>query len=356
MNRKTVFASTLTVLGLILSAAACDRGEPGEVAPSTEPVDVEVAAPVEASGVTGYAASVVSTDEAELATRTSGTVRAVRVDVGSAVARGDTLVELDATDVEAAVARARAGLRQAERRFERIRNLEADGAATAQELDDARAALETARSYVEEARAQREYVVLRAPFGGVVTSRSVDPGDLAVPGGPVLALVRPGSLEVEADLPAGAAAALAVGDELSVADPDAGTRHGVVVTRISPALERSSRRSRVELRFDDGAGAGLTPGSYVRLEVADPDRPTTWIPADAVVRRGQLAGLFVVVDEQIELRWIRTGGRRLDAVEVLAGVGPSDRIVRRPGPSLVDGAPVGSVSRSAWTPGEGSDR
>lgn len=356
MNRTTALASTLTALGVLLSTAACDRGEPGEVAPPSGPVDVEVASPVEAAGVTGYAASVVSTDEAELATRTSGSVRAVRVDVGSVVERGDTLVELDATDVEAVVAAARAGLTQAERRFERMRNLAADGAATEQELDDARAALETARARLQEALAQGKYVVLQAPFSGVVTSRSVDPGDLAVPGRPVLSMVRPGSLEVVADLPAGPAATLAEGDRLSVADPDGDARHAVTVTRISPAVESASRRARVELRFRDPARVRITPGSYVRLEISDRDRPTTWIPADAVVRRGQLTGLFVVRDDRLELRWIRTGERTLEAIEVLAGVEPSDRVVRRPGPSLVDGTPVGAVAESAWSPAPGSER
>lgn len=346
----------LAALVAVLASTACDGDEPGRVEPSAEPVDVDVAAPVEAPGVAGYAATVVSTDEARLATRASGSVREVRVDVGSVVERGDTLVKLDATDVEAVVARAAAGLRQAERRFERIRNLEADGAATAQELDDARAALETARSNLEEARAQREYVVLRAPFSGVITSRSVDGGDLAMPGSPVLSLVRPASLEVLADLPATAARRVSAGDRLSVSDPDTGVRYPVTVTRISPALDRSSRRVRVELRFVEPRSVRVAPGSYVRLEISDPDRPTIWVPADAVVRRGQLTGLYVIHEDRLELRWMRTGGHRLDAVEVLAGVDPSDRVVRRPASFLVDGIPVGSVSEGSWMPGPENDR
>lgn len=356
MNSENTPLRIVAALVAVLASTACDGDEPGRVEPPSEPVDVEVAAPVEAPVVAGYAATVVSTDQAQLATRASGSVREVRVDVGSVVERGDTLVKLDATDVEAVVARAVAGLRQAERRFERIRNLEADGAATLQELDDARAALETARSNLEEARAQREYVVLRAPFSGVITSRSVDVGDLAMPGSPVLSLVRPASLEVVADLPATAARRVSAGDRWSVSDLDAGVSYPVTVTRVSPALDRSSRRIRVELRFVEPRSVRLAPGSYVRLEVSDPDRTTTWVPADAVVRRGQLTGLYVIHEGRLELRWVRTGGHRLDAVEVLAGIDPSDRVVRRPTPSLVDGIPVGSVSESAWAPGPGNDR
>ena len=70
----------------------------------------------------------------------------------------------------------------------------------------------------------------------------------------------------------------------------------------------------------------------------------TWIPADAVVRRGQLAGVFVVSDDVARLRWIRIGHRRRAAVEVLAGLEADDRVVRSPIPQLADGAPVDRVT------------
>lgn len=345
--------AAVLVAAAALASGACDRGEPGAAAEADEPVTVEVSAVVRAAGVETHPATVASTDEAELATRVSGTVRRVRVKVGSRVEAGDTLVELDAEDVEARVAEAEAAVEAARSRHERIRALQRDGAATEQELDDVEEALRRAEAGLREARAQRGYVVLRAPFAGTVVRRDADPGDLAVPGRPILALVRPGSVEIEADLPAAVAARVVEGDRLDVRVPETGAAVAVRVERISPARDPASRRVRVELAPSGGEGdeAPLSPGAFVRLERVDPAAPTVWIPADAVVRRGQLAGVFTVRDGAVDLRWVRIGTERGPAVEVLAGLEAGDRVVRRPAPDLADGTPVESVRGEDWSPG-----
>jgi len=354
-------------IGLLLLATvttlACDRGEPGALPPPAEPVEVTVSAAIRGSALIFHPATVVSTDEIELATRASGTVRRIRVDVGSRVAGGDTLVEIDASDVDARIESAAARLRRARRYFDRIESLHGDGAATEQELDDARAELRQAEAGLGEARARREYVALRAPFAATVTGRSADPGDLAVPGRPVLALVRPEALEVVADLPGEAGRSVSEGDRFRIRDPETGVARNVRVIRVSPARDRASRRIRVELGFTEepasgaaagaGRGAGLVPGSYVRLEREEPRLSTVWIPADAVIGRGQLSGVYVVRRDSLDLRWVRTGVHRGGATEVLAGIEPGDRVVRRPGADFTDGSPVGTVRRSPWEPGSG---
>jgi RND family efflux transporter MFP subunit len=338
-------------LALSVAWAGCDRGEPGRVPAPRGAADVATAAAATGPAVTSYPASVVSTEEAQLATRTSGTVKRVPVDVGSVVRAGDTLVVLDGGDVEARIQSAEAAAQRASRYYDRIASLEKDGAATRQELDDARAGTRMAEAGLKEARAQRDYVVLRAPFTGVVAARDVDPGDLAVPGRPILRLVRPGSLKVVADLPGEVRGDLSPGTRVTLVDPATGRSVPGHLTRVSPALEPSSRRVRAEARADTGAGAGLpAPGSFVRLELQRPGRTTLWIPSDAIVRRGQLEGAYVVEGDTLRLRWLRTGEERNGAVEVLAGLTAGMPVVRHPAPALEDGQPVGHSSAEPWTP------
>lgn len=349
--RSLVF---LLVSGVALTA--CDRGEPGAVPAPSGSVDVVVSPAATGPTVSIHPATVVSTADVDIGTRTSGTLLRVRADVGSRVAAGDTLVEVDAADVRARVEGAEAEHRRARRYFERIRNLERDGAATSQELDDARAGLRRAEAALEEARAQVDYVVLRAPFDGVVTGRMADPGALTLPGRPVLSLARPEALEITADLPAGPGSDVREGDRFVVRDPDSGEARRARVVRVSPARDPASRRTRVELRFDRGEdlrGTGFAPGAFARLEREAPGTATVWIPADAVVRRGQLTGVFGLDGDSLDLRWLRLGLRRGDAVEVLAGIGPGERVVRRPDPDLTDRLPVGSVEEETWRPGSG---
>ena len=337
----------------VLLLASCDADEPGELPEPSGPESVEVSLPVRSAAPVTATGRVVSAAEAELATRTSGRVDAVLVEVGSRVEAGQPLVRLDATGVEARIAAARAAAERARKSFHRIRNLERDGAATAQELDDVRAALETAEAGLEEALAQREYVVLRAPFAGRVSMRSVDPGDLASPGLPVLGLLSPDSLKVLADLPAEAARGLEAGDRATLREPGADRSWEARVTAVSPARDPASRRVRVEL-VPVARGFPLLPGAFVAVERPSADEPTVWIPADAVVRRGQLTGVYRVRDGRLDLRWVRLGAAHAAAREVLAGLTVADSVVREPGSGLRDGAPVAEVVHRPWTPdGEG---
>lgn len=324
---------------LAVLAAACGSDEPGRIeAPAG--IATVVVSPLEtASATLSFPAEIVAEERVELATRASGIVRRVPVDVGSRVRAGELLVALDGGDVGAGVAAARAGATQARRFHERIVALERDGAATPQELDDARARLAMAEAEVQSAETQLGYVNLTAPFAGVVTERRVDPGDLVVPGQPTVTLVSSAGLEVHADLPGERAGQVEVGDPVTVAA--GGIRIPAHVTRVVPALAGASRRFRVVVALEGEArDVGVVPGAFARLEIGGQAGETRWLPADAVVRRGQLTGVFVVEMDTLRLRWVRLGETREDTVEVLAGLAGDVRVVRHPGPALADGQPA----------------
>lgn len=337
------------VLVSVAAAAGCG-GEPGVLPVSTAPIDVTVSRAVLTSGIATAPGTIAATKKAELATRISGTITRVAVDIGSRVSIGDTLVTLDTAETSARIASAEAAADLARQWHDRIAALARDGAASAQELDDARARLDMAEAALRDVRAQRNYVFLRAPFSGVITARSADPGDLARPGVPLLELLGTGSLKIEADLPGELATRLSAGDRIWVVVPETGERHRARITRLAPAVERETRRSRVEARFEAGAEPRIDPGTFVRLELDQPASVTRWIPADAVVRRGQLYGVFVVDGDVLRLRWVRLGKRLSGTVELLAGPAADALLVRNPAAAWTDGQALGRVQQVHWRP------
>jgi hypothetical protein len=146
---------------------------------------------------------------------------------------------------------------------------------------------------------------------------------------------------VVADLPADAGTFVAEGTALTVRAH--GVSSGATVTRVVPALDPASRRFRIEARLE--GDVPWRPGTAVTLAVAGAGAASLWIPEDAVVRRGQLAGAFVVESDTLRLRWLRLGRIEGGAVEVLAGPSGTLTVVRRPTPSLVDGSPVAAMTR-----------
>lgn len=332
-----------------LAMAACGHDQARTLErPTPDPVTVTVSTSVQADATTSVAGTIEADRQARVSTRLSGVVRSVEADVGDLVRPGDPLVRLETADLTAQLSAAEAERRIATATLERVRALAADGAASRQELDELTARKERADAAVAEIRAQFEYAVVRAPFGGTVEARMVDPGDLASPGRPLLVVVGDGVPSVHFELPAGFDGAIDAGDEVTVRRPETGWSAAATVTRVAPALDPATRRRPVEAAFASDPGGTVLPGTFVRVELGRGEASSLWIPADAIVRRGQLTGVFTVEGDTLRLRWVRLGRTTADAAEVLAGPGGPLTVVRDPAATLRDGAPVASSSVATW--------
>ena len=331
----------LILAALTLGAAACRRGDaaPATVAatlPATLAIRIDTL-----TSVVPVAGSVVARRRAELATRLTARVTRVPVEVGTAVRVGQLLVELGTEDVAAARARAAAArsaaqlardeaARQADRMdtllaYDAVARVQRDGAHLA--LAQTEAQLAAAEAALRDAAIAESYAALTAPFDGVVTSRAVDPGDLAVPGAPLLVMEDRGPRDGLFAVPADVAARLRPADALQVSDMDG--RSVTAPIRImgrsaDPATRTVEVRVSVPATWPTGVAlTGLVPaGTHIGIAV----------PASAVVRRGQLTGVRVVSGDQVVVRWVRlgravAGSTDTARVEVLSGLAPGDRLV-----------------------------
>lgn len=297
----------------------------------------------------------------DVAAQLTARIVAVRADAGQTVRAGDELVVLDDREFSArleqsrqalvaaeaardsarqAKVQAEARLQQAKSTHERVQRLVANNAATRQEMDDAEAALRAAEARVTEAGAlvaaaeariqgARKVVAegevnlghtrITASIDGVVAERSVEPGDLAWPGRPLLVVLDPRSLRLEAHVREGLIARVAKGDKLGVEVPAAAAKVEGTVAEILPAADPQSRTFRV--RVDIAAAPGVYPGMFGRLRIPLGERRIVRIPAAAVRRVGQLETVLVK-DGAIWARRHITTGVTLPGgqVEVLSGL------------------------------------
>lgn len=322
-----------------VAATACGRGEVpvprDELAavPAGEGVvvrAVEVPSVLEANGAAEPFA------EATLSTKLMGTVLSVRVREGDHVRQGDVLLELDARDleakaaqVEASLSEARAVLNEATLHAERMRKLFAEEAAPKVQLDAAETTLARAQAGVESAtaaaaelQATHDYAVVRAPFNGTVVRRMADPGAFAAPGTPLLTVQDDRRLRIAVTAPPSAVRELGRGDRLTArieGVPAEATIEGVV-----PA---PGSLYTVNAIVDNAAGGHLA-GSSATLSLPVGVRTALFVPLTAVVRQGDLTGLYVGVDESpFVLRWVRLGAVSGDSVEVLSGLRDGERVL-----------------------------
>lgn len=325
----------------LLVLAGCKRHDPSAPAAGLPVAQVQAAAVQTAQTpvFTTITGTVRPVQRAVLSAKLMGTVAAVPVNLGQAVAAGDLLLRLSAAEVEARVAQAKAQLNQVTRDLERERALLAREASTTdlvRTLEDRHA--QTA-AVVREAETMLGYTQIRAPFAGTIARKFVDTGDLASPGQPLLELTGHDAFEIETNIPASLAIRLTKGTALTVEVPDAGAPFTAAVTEISSAADPRART--VPVRLAVPAGTPVRPGQFARVQVPGEAAASLTVPATAVTRFGQMERVFIITADNLAgLRLVKTGAASGDRIEILSGLNAGERIVATPPAGLRDGQPL----------------
>lgn len=337
MRRYPIFA---LAAALSIGAAACD-GAPEEGHAATPAVDslgeplvlrdTLITAGIEAAGTARPFA------EVTISTRLMGAVTQVAVREGDRVAAGAVLARVDARDldarraqVEAQLAEARAVESDARTSADRFRRLYAESVATRAQLDAvetglarAQAAVRMAEAAGAEVAAAAGYAELRAPFAGMVTRRFVDAGALAAPGAPLVTVEDGTRLRVVVNAAPGAVGGLRRGQVLDGAIEDTPVR--ATIEGIVPAAGGTTYT--VNAIVENPSGAFL-PHSAATLLLPRETRAAIVVPANALLRDGDLAAVRMPSAAGAQRRWIRLGRPVGAGYEVVSGLTAGDTILR----------------------------
>ncbi|HEX5356244.1 MAG TPA: efflux RND transporter periplasmic adaptor subunit [Aquabacterium sp.] len=281
-----------------------------------------------------------------------GNITALLVKAGDTVKAGQALAQVDDRDVQAALTRTQADVAQAEAQltnarlqWERSQALKAQGFISAAAFDgaqaqwrSAQAAFNAARAGQSQAALARGFATLSAPFDGRILATYADVGDLAAPGRPVLSLYAPQAMRAVVQVPASLANRIKTARTAEVnlpAGTDLAPAHWVRATRIVSLPGADPVSQTVEWRLDLPSTTAL-PGQTARVRFSDmapaaadgPAETGLSIPAQAVVRRGELTAVYVVREGQFMLQAVRTAPASAQAstVTVLSGLRAGDTI------------------------------
>jgi multidrug efflux system membrane fusion protein len=287
--------------------------------------------------------------------RLDGFVHQLHADLGDSVREGRLLALLQAPELEADLARARARLGELERNLtlsrtsaDRHARLAESGISSQEAADEARAransaeaALDASRAEVSRLGALYAYRRVVAPFDGVITRRSVDRGALVKSASTALfEIAQTRTLKVFVDVPQSLAADVQPGLRARVFAPETPDRivEGQVV-RTARALDPATRTLRTEIHLP--GGGPLLSGAFVRVGLQVP-RTTAplLIPAVALVTRKEGPRALVVTSGRVQQRVLVLGRDMGVDVEVLGGLHDDDQVVLSPPDDLADGTPV----------------
>jgi RND family efflux transporter MFP subunit len=337
---------SLALVASIILLCACgrDTAQSSALAQPSGPTLPSVAVKVQAAKLEPHAAveevvgTVRSQFRAVVAAKVSGRVTQYRATPGTKVKAGDLLAVLDAQEIASKVDQARAVLEQAQGELDRQTHLLARDATTRQEYDATNARAKVAKASLNEAQTMLGYSRVTAPFDGVVTRKLADVGDLAMPGKPLLEIEAPTAFRFEADVPEAILDRVQLGAKMNVAIASINVPLEATVSEIAPVADAVSRTFQVKL--DLPSAEGLRTGQFGRVGVPVAETQLLLVPADAVLRRGQLELVFVAKEGKAALRLIKTGKVLEQQVEILSGLEQGEQVIVHEVHGLVDGQPV----------------
>ena len=281
--------------------------------------------------------------EADIRSEVVGTVLQVAVEPGQAVSRGALLVRIQADVLrenlissQSALRTAEAGLVVATRNRDRAERLAEAGALAERELETARwdvtnaeAAVADARARLSSAERQLGNTEIRAPLSGIVSARPADVGDVVQLGTALVTVVDPGSMRLEATVPAERLRDIRVGAPVNfTVSGYAGQIFAGEVERINPSVDPATRQVRIYVRIPN-AGRALVGGLFAEGRVVTVTHSGVVVPRSAVDSRGLRPMVTLLKGGRVHKVEVEVGleDTATERVEILKGVAVGDTVV-----------------------------
>ncbi|MGE5490763.1 MAG: efflux RND transporter periplasmic adaptor subunit [Actinomycetota bacterium] len=312
-------AKLLVLLSCVLTLAA--QAEPPATV-AVQPHAVAQTFPAEAV--------VEAVQQATVAAQVPGRVIEVRADAGQTVKKGEVLMRIDSREAAEGLRAAEARYIDAKAAYERSRNLQQQKFVSQAAVDKAKAELDAAAANRSAAAAGQSHGVIVAPITGVVARRHTELGEMAAPGKPLFTLYEPGGLRVTASVPQYRLTDMRTVKGAKVEFPELGKWIDAAAVTVLPTVDAATHVSQVRVSLPAGAetAALATPGMFARVHFVVGEATKLTVPASAVVRRGEVAAVYVQgAGDRLALRQVRLGDKvGSGEIEVLAGLGAGEKV------------------------------
>lgn len=301
-----------------------------------------------------YSGTIVAEREAVLQSRVTAQILEMPARSGERVERGDLLVRLDDDELTREVSRLQAASKTidaelvlARKQLERRRQLLAVSAVSQEQVDEARARVDTLQAALEEnhqairvAQSRLNYTRISAPFSGTIGRLHALPGDLAAPGRALIELVDPRELKAVVTIPQQDLSAVTLGTLADIRIPALKIELQGRVDRLHPALQLPGRGAQAEIILN-GHIENLLPGMEAVIHLLTVQRDHVLvIPVEALHRRGDKTHVFVLEDDMARRRSVTPGPEYAGRVVIENGLAPDDILILTPHPELTEGRAV----------------
>ena len=285
-----------------------------------------------------------ATQKSTLSAQVSGRIEAINFDVDDTVNAGDVILKIRDNEYQArlqkavaSLAEAKAGLKDAQLEFERANGLVKKKLISQASFDKIKANYQSAEARVaaseaniDETQEQLDNTLVRAPYSGVVVERHIEIGETTQIGQPIMTGFSLENLRVRVYVPQSLINAVRLHRSARVILLDGQSSIETESLTIFPyaSAESHAFQVRANLKQTDQA---LYPGMLVKVAFIIDNTQRLMIPRGALVYRSEVAGVYVIDDnQQLAFRQVRPGHEFDDKIEILSGLEDGEKIALQP--------------------------
>jgi membrane fusion protein (multidrug efflux system) len=311
--------------------AAGRGGEPmvggGASSQPAVPVDILVAERPHLEYVVRATGNLTPSEFVEITSEQSRRLAEVLAPEGSKVRRGDPLFRLDGSDLLPRLTELEAELERARREEVRQRELLRGQAISQSSVDVVATEVRTIAAQIAQVNDTLSRTLIRAPFDGLVGLRRVSPGAWVTPGTVLTTLTAIEPIKLDFKVPERYAGSISLGGTVRFRQEGGDRWHPASVVAVEPQLDLATRSLLIRALAENPKDA-LRPGAFVSVEIPLARlEQGVMIPTQSLVPSARGQSVFVVRDGKAEARPVRTGVRTPEAVQVLEGLQPGEKVV-----------------------------
>ena len=347
---------SFAILGLLIAGSGCTEEEVVEAAPeiprNVRIVEMKPGKMTEYFEISGPVAPVRGAD---LSAQESGSVLKLSAAKGHSVKKGEIIIEQDRRILKAEMQAALSSLETQSYNVDKVRKLNEAGKISRIELLNAESLYESARAMADVSVERHERAAIKAPFDGIIVERYVEVGQLVQPGYPVVRIIDPSVLKLEAYLTDQEVPWVVVGSEAWVDLAESSEPVKGKVTWVALEADRMTGKFKMELEIPNAAGhlrSGVIARARIQKNIIE---GVLSIPRDAVLHSRAGTSVFVVIgndqSEHAYRRFVILGTDQGSLVTVDKGLKSGDRLVVRGHRALRDSSLVKVTEISDRTDG-----
>jgi len=333
---KKINVIGMLALALVVGFTSCKKAAT-TTAPTTETPNVRLETALEKQVEQTYevTATVQPENKNSIAPASPGRIRAILVEVGEHVIKGQKLVQMDVANLS----NLETQIENQKRMYKRVQELFNVGGASQQELDNAKMQLDVAQTNIKNLS---ENTYLLSPISGVITARNYDNGDMYTGQMPVLTVMNINPVKVLINVSESFYSQVKIGMPIDVNfDVLNGQTFQGRVNLIYPTIDERSRTFAVEIKLNNNNNK-IRPGMFARVNIEFGKAKRIVISDRAIVKQAGSGAKYVYIyaDGKVQYKQVEIGRRIDTGYEILSGLQGGEQVVVAGQSKLVDGTEV----------------